>query len=82
MVERSNGAGTDIILVTGDFINGSVDMYCADMAPLARLHTPDGILAIPGNHEYFFNYADWMHPAVEVGISNAPEPPYSHFCSE
>ena len=68
VVERANATGADMIVVTGDFIDGSVAMRCADVAPLARLHAPDGVLAIPGNHEYFFDYDDWMHHLSELGF--------------
>ncbi|MFT9215599.1 MAG: metallophosphoesterase, partial [Acetobacter malorum] len=60
VVDRANAAGADLILVTGDFIDGSVAMRRADIAPLKNLHAPDGVFAIPGNHEYFFDYSEWM----------------------
>ncbi|AZV37626.1 metallophosphoesterase [Komagataeibacter xylinus] len=68
VVERTNAAGADMIVVTGDFIDGSVAMRRADVAPLAGLNAPDGVLAIPGNHEYFFDYGDWMHHLSELGF--------------
>ncbi|GAN87654.1 metallophosphoesterase [Komagataeibacter intermedius] len=68
VVDRTNAAGADMIVVTGDFIDGSVAMRRADVAPLAGLHAPDGVLAVPGNHEYFFDYADWMHHLSELGF--------------
>ncbi|MCE2563728.1 metallophosphoesterase [Komagataeibacter sp. FNDCF1] len=68
VVERTNAAGADLIVVTGDFIDGSVAMRRADVAPLAYLHAPDGVLAVPGNHEYFFDYTDWMRHLSELGL--------------
>ena len=68
VVERTNAADADMIVVTGDFIDGSVAMRRADVAPLAQLHAPDGVLAIPGNHEYFFDYDDWMRHLSELGF--------------
>lgn len=68
VVDRTNAADADMIVVTGDFIDGSVAMRRADVTPLAQLHAPDGVLAIPGNHEYFFDYADWMHHLSELGF--------------
>ncbi|NVN09564.1 metallophosphoesterase [Nguyenibacter vanlangensis] len=68
VVARANAAGADLIVVTGDFIDGSVDMRRADIAPLARLRAPDGVLAAPGNHEYFFDYADWMRHLSALGF--------------
>ena len=60
MVERANGAGVDLIVVTGDFIDGSVAMRRVDVEPLRHLRAPDGVYGIPGNHEYFFDYTAWM----------------------
>ncbi|GBQ48917.1 hypothetical protein AA18890_3094 [Komagataeibacter europaeus LMG 18890] len=38
VVERTNATGADMIVVTGDFIDGSVAMRRADVAPLAGLY--------------------------------------------
>lgn len=68
MVQRANGAGADLIVVTGDFIDGSVAMRRGDVAPLRGLNAPDGVFAIPGNHEYFFEYAAWMRHLTGLGL--------------
>lgn len=72
MVARANAAGADVIVVTGDFIDGSVAMRRADVAPLATLHAPDGVYAVPGNHEYFFDYDGWMRHLAGLGIRLLP----------
>ncbi|MEG8046450.1 metallophosphoesterase [Sphingomonas aerolata] len=72
VVTRANAAGTDLIVVTGDFIDGSVAMRRADVAPLRALRAPDGVYAIPGNHEYFFDYAAWMRHLDGLGFRMLP----------
>ncbi len=72
MVDRANASGVDLIVVTGDFIDGSVAMRSRDVAPLRNLHAPDGVYAIPGNHEYFFDYAAWMRHLAGLGIRMLP----------
>ena len=72
VVERANASGVDLIVVTGDFIDGSVAMRRNDVAPLGDLRSPDGILAIPGNHEYFFSYPDWMAHLAGLGMRMLP----------
>ncbi|KQN19469.1 metallophosphoesterase [Sphingomonas sp. Leaf33] len=72
VVERTNAAGADLIVVTGDFIDGSVAMRRDDVAPLAALRAPDGVYAVPGNHEYFFDYAAWMRHLSDMGIALLP----------
>lgn len=72
MVDKANGAGADLIVVTGDFIDGSVTMRRADVAPLVGLRALDGVYAIPGNHEYFFSYDDWMRHLAGLGMRMLP----------
>lgn len=68
VVERANAAGVDLIVVTGDFIDGSVEMRRADVEPLRALYAPDGVYAVPGNHEYFFDYDAWMRHLSGLGM--------------
>ena len=68
IVNRTNASGADLIVVTGDFIDGSVEMRRDDVAPLQRLRAPDGVYAIPGNHEYFFDYGAWMQHLSAMGF--------------
>ena len=68
VVDRANAAGADLIVVTGDFIDGSVEMRRTDVEPLRLLRAPNGVYAIPGNHEYFFDYRAWMHHLTDMGF--------------
>jgi predicted MPP superfamily phosphohydrolase len=72
VVTRSNAAGADLIVVTGDFIDGSVQMRRTDVEPLKHLQAPDGVYAIPGNHEYFFDYRAWMRHLAGMGFRMLP----------
>jgi predicted MPP superfamily phosphohydrolase len=72
MVDRANALGVDLIVVTGDFIDGSVAMRRADVEPLRDLRAPDGVYAIPGNHEYFFDYGAWMQHLAGMGFELLP----------
>jgi uncharacterized protein len=72
VVERANASGVDLIVVTGDFIDGSVAMRRDDVAPLRDLRAPDGVYAIPGNHEYFFDYDAWMRHLAGLGLRMLP----------
>lgn len=68
VVRRSNGLGVDLIVVTGDLIDGSVANRTLDIAALRDLHAPDGVYVIPGNHEYFFDNQAWMKHFVSLGM--------------
>ena len=68
VVDRANALGTDLIVVTGDFIDGSLAMRQADVEPLRDLRAADGVWAVSGNHEYFFDYEAWMRHLAGMGI--------------
>ncbi|MET3824351.1 putative MPP superfamily phosphohydrolase [Sphingomonas sp. PvP055] len=72
VVDRTNALHPDLIVVTGDFIDGSIAMRRADVEPLRRLRAVDGIYAIPGNHEYFFEYDGWMAHFAGMGMHLLP----------
>lgn len=50
----------NLIIITGDFIDGTVEKRREDVASLANIKARDGVLGIPGNHEYFLGYDDRM----------------------
>lgn len=68
VVERANALEADAIAVTGDLIDGSLEARRADVEPLAGLRAPDGIWMIPGNHEYYFGYDEWMRRFADLGL--------------
>ncbi len=68
VVERSNALGVDLIVVTGDLIDGSFGARRSDVAPLRDLRAKDGVWVIPGNHEYFFGYEEWMLQYASLGM--------------
>jgi predicted MPP superfamily phosphohydrolase len=68
VVARSNRLGADLGVITGDLIDGSLAARRADVEPLSGLRAPDGVWVVPGNHEYFFDYAAWMRRYAELGL--------------
>jgi predicted MPP superfamily phosphohydrolase len=68
VVDRANGLGANLIVVTGDLIDGSLAARRADVEPLRDLRAADGVYVIPGNHEYFFSYRAWMAHYAEMGM--------------
>lgn len=68
VVSASNALGVDLIVVTGDLIDGSVANRTLDIAALRDLHAPDGVYVIPGNHEYFFDNQAWMQHFMSLGM--------------
>lgn len=68
VVDDANRLGVDLVVVTGDLIDGTIDVRRADVAPLGDLRAPDGVYVIPGNHEYFFGYQHWMDHFQALGM--------------
>ncbi|HEX7380993.1 MAG TPA: metallophosphoesterase [Nevskiaceae bacterium] len=68
VVERTNALHADLIVITGDLADGTPTARAPDVAPLVRLHAPDGVLAIPGNHEYYADYEGWMAAYRHMGL--------------
>lgn len=56
------------MVVTGDFIDGTVAARRKDVEPLRDLRAKDGIFFVPGNHEYFFGYDQWMRHLSGMGM--------------
>ena len=68
VVANSNALKPDLVVITGDLIDGSVAARAADVAPLGALRAPDGVIAITGNHEYYAQYAAWMQAFRSQGM--------------
>ncbi|MET4031848.1 putative MPP superfamily phosphohydrolase [Bradyrhizobium sp. JR7.2] len=68
VVERSNKLGVDLIAITGDLIDGTLEARRADIEPLRDLRAPDGVYVISGNHEYIFGYSTWMAHFGALGL--------------
>ncbi|WP_242126610.1 metallophosphoesterase [Sphingobium sp. Sx8-8] len=68
VVDRVNALDVDLIVITGDVIDGSLAMRRADVEPLRDLRARDGVHMSPGNHEYFLGYKQWMQHFAGMGM--------------
>ncbi|MFF7709674.1 metallophosphoesterase [Pseudomonas sp. NPDC007930] len=68
VVERANALGVDLIVISGDLVDGPISARRADVEPLRALRAADGVYVIPGNHEYFFDNEAWMQYFVGLGM--------------
>ena len=68
VVAESNALHPDLVVITGDLIDGTVSARANDYRPLGELQAPDGVIAITGNHEYYAQYADWMQAFRSLGM--------------
>ncbi|MBP2171345.1 putative MPP superfamily phosphohydrolase [Erwinia toletana] len=68
LVKRANALSVDLIVITGDVIDGTLANRKRDVDPLRGLQAPDGVFTITGNHEYFFEQQVWTEHLDSLGM--------------
>jgi predicted MPP superfamily phosphohydrolase len=68
MVETTNALAPDVVAITGDLVDGSVDELRDSVAPLAGLRARHGVFFVTGNHEYYAGVAEWMPHLGTLGL--------------
>ena len=64
LVDMANGQKADLIVFTGDLVNQQSHELDGFAPILSRLHAPDGVYSILGNHDYG-TYYRWKSPEEE-----------------
>ncbi len=67
VVTMANNLKPDLIALTGDFVDGSVEDLRDKVAPLAKLHAPYGVFFVTGNHEYYWGAGAWIAEFAKLG---------------
>jgi uncharacterized protein len=68
VVAKVNALAPDLIVLTGDLVDGHVRELAAHVAPLAKLSARDGVYAVTGNHEYYWNVNAWLAHLGSLGL--------------
>lgn len=68
VVELTNAQRPDLIVLTGDMVDGLPRTRMESAGELRRLAAPLGVLACVGNHEYYSGYAAWVKVFRELGL--------------
>lgn len=69
VVDVTNALHADLVVITGDIVDGRVQSRFDDVEPLSRLHAPYGVLAVEGNHEHYVDYDGWMKSLPKLGLT-------------
>ncbi len=68
VVRETNALAPDMIVITGDLVDGSVEQLREHVAPLRDLKAKDGVFFVTGNHEYYSGADEWIAHLATLGI--------------
>ena len=70
VVSEVNELNPDIIAITGDMVDGSVNYLAPHVEPLKDLHANIGTFFVTGNHEYYSGVDRWLEKTDQLGFTN------------
>ncbi len=68
LVDAVNAQSPDLIVLTGDMVDGSPRQLARGIAPFSRLRARLGIFAVTGNHEYYSGGDAWIDAFEKLGV--------------
>ena len=68
IVDRVNALNADLVVITGDLVDGSVEQLAADVLPLASMRSRYGTYFVLGNHEYYSGAEAWAAEFERIGL--------------
>ncbi|MGF6602812.1 putative MPP superfamily phosphohydrolase [Paraburkholderia sp. GAS448] len=69
IVDAVNRLKPDLIAVTGDVVDGSVEQLSSHTQPLSRLTALHGAYLVTGNHEYYSGAHAWIDEFRRLGLT-------------
>ncbi|MEP2234624.1 MAG: metallophosphoesterase [Alteripontixanthobacter sp.] len=74
IVEQINALAPDLVAIAGDLVSDkrtATHIYAPEeiVAPLAQLSAPLGVVAVPGNHDHWFDMPGLAEQLDEAGIT-------------
>lgn len=67
VVDTVNSLEPDLVALTGDMVDGSVEHLSSGVAPLADLKATNGVFFVTGNHEYYSGVRAWCGKMADLG---------------
>lgn len=68
VVRDVNALAPDLIVITGDFVDGRLEELRPHVEPFRGLRARDGVFAVTGNHEYYWDAERWLEHIRSLGI--------------
>jgi predicted MPP superfamily phosphohydrolase len=69
VVDQTNALNPDLVVLTGDLVDGKVADLRDEAAPLGNLKSKHGTYAVTGNHEYYSDADPWLAALGAMGIT-------------
>jgi len=66
VVGKANSVSPDLVVITGDLTDGSVEKLSDTVRPLCKLKAP--VLFVTGNHEYYWTPTEWLEHLEGLGL--------------
>jgi uncharacterized protein len=68
LVRRVNALRPDLVVITGDLVDGRLSELRPHIEPFRHLRARDGVYAVTGNHEYYWNPEPWLQHLRSLDI--------------
>lgn len=68
LVERVNELAPDLVVVTGDLVDGAVKHLRDEVAPFGDLQARLGVYFVTGNHDHYSGARSWCDAVTQLGI--------------
>jgi len=69
VVQQVNDLNPDLIAITGDLVDGSIDKLSSEITPIKDFSAPHGVFFVTGNHEYYSGAEKWIEEIRSLGIT-------------
>jgi len=70
VVNQISTINPDLIAITGDMVDGSIDYLRRDLEPLSQVIAKYGTYFVTGNHEYYSGAERWLDETDRMGFTN------------
>jgi hypothetical protein len=68
VVFETNALSPDLVVITGDLVDGTVERLRELVEPLRGLRARDGVFFVTGNHEYYSGADEWIAHLGTMGV--------------
>lgn len=68
LTRRANARDADLVVITGDLVDGSVAQLGAEVAPFSELQAKHGVAFVTGNHDFYSRADAWCEHVRGLGI--------------